>query len=164
MSAPSLDLADDFSDLNDLLSEATELAEARKAVKKAKASGGQADPALAELAAVAEAALRWEPVAAVARFVEEHCACGSVHKRLDGWFILSQHRTDPSARRFVRSDGHDDLPAWHYVAEEQRAYCADCVESEDLPRATPDFLFGIEALGTPPSDDTAQMLIPGIDY
>lgn len=156
--------ADELDDLNALLGEAVQIAAARKAVRRGATTGAKVDPAMADLAAMAEAALRWTPQAAVARFVEEHCACGASHKRFDGWFILSQHRTDPSARRFARSDSHEDLPSWHYVALQEVTYCAECVESEALPLATPDFLTGIDALGMPPLDAGAQLSIPGIDY
>lgn len=156
--------ADELDDLNALLGEAVQIAAARKAVRRGATTGAKVDPAMADLAAMAEAALRWTPQAAVARFVEEHCACGASHKRFDGWFILSQHRTDPSARRFVRAESHEDLPAWHYVALVEVTYCAECVESEALPLATPDFLTGIDALGMPPLDAGAQLSIPGIDY
>lgn len=155
--------AEDLDDLNALLSDAVQIAAARKAVRRGATTGAKVDPAMADLAALAEAAIRWTPKAAIARFVEEHCACGASHKRFDGWFILSHHRTDPSARRFVRSESHEDLPAWHYIALQEVAYCAECVESEALPLATPDFLTGIDALGQPPVDGAAQLSFPGID-
>lgn len=154
---------DDLDDLNALLGEAVQIAAARKAVRRGATTGAKVDPAMADLAALAEAAMRWTPQAAVARFVEEHCACGASHKRFDGWFILSHHRTDHSARRFVRADSHEDLPAWHYIALQEVAYCAECVESEALPLATPDFLTGIDALGQPPADTEAQLSFPSID-
>lgn len=140
-------ILDDFDELNDLLADSLKLADARKAVKRAKANNGIVAPELADIAAAAEAALRWTPQAAVARFVEEHCNCGASHRRFDGWFILSQHRQDQSARRLVRSDSHENLPAWHYVAEEVVSECAECLDSQELPLATPDFLLGVDALG-----------------
>lgn len=145
---------DDFDDLNELLSIALEVAAARKAVKT---RGAAVDPALAQIAEAAEAALRWKPEAAIARFAEVHCACGSSHKRFDGWFIFSTHRTDPGARRFLRADNHNDLPAWQYTALEEVTYCTECVSTEDLPIATPDYLMGIDALGQAATTATEQL-------
>ena len=134
-------------DLDSLLTDSINIAAARKAVKRAPA--GKADPALVAIAEAAEAALRWNPEAAIARFVDVQCSCGAHSRRFDGWFILSLHRTDLTARRFARAEDHNDLPSWHYVAQETVAYCAECVSAEDLPLATPDYLIGLSALGEP---------------
>ncbi len=135
-------------DLDSLLSEAITLADARKAVRKS-AGKRQIDPALADIVQAADAALTWLPEYTVARFAETHCTCGASHRRFDGWFVVSQHRRDPHARRFVRSDSHHDLPAWQYTAVEEVDFCGECVSEFALPHATIDQLTGIDALGTP---------------
>ena len=99
-------------DLDALLTESVAIADARKAGKKSAAKLRAKDPALADIAQAAEAALVWVAEYAVARFIETHCTCGSSHRTFDGWFVVSTHKRDPHARRFIRSHEHHDLPAW----------------------------------------------------
>lgn len=137
---------EDFEDLDALLAEAVEVAEARKIARKA---GTKTPAAVAAIVREADVELAWEPQFSIARFIESHCDCGHSHRRFDGWFIVSSHRRDPYARRYVRSDDHQNLPAWQYVAEEATEECAECLSSEALPLATIDLLSGIDALGEP---------------
>lgn len=140
------DGGEDFADLDDLLADAVQVAEARKLAKK------QGTKASAEVRAIireADAEMSWEPVYAIARFVEQHCTCGGSHRRFDSWFIVSQHRREAGSKRFLRSDSHNGLPAWQYVAGEEVTDCAECLAEAALPFATIDQLMGVDALGEP---------------
>ena len=139
----------DLDSLDDLLNEAVTIAEARKQTRRTVNGTKNVDPALLDIARAADAAMLWKPEYAVAHFVEEHCSCGASHKRFDGWFIVSSHHREPHARRFLRTDGHQDLPTWQYITERDLEFCAECVSEFALPLATLDLLTGIEALGTP---------------
>lgn len=135
---------EDFDDLDSLLAEAVEVAEARKLARK---KGTRTPPAVAAIVREADAEMTWTPQFAIARFVETHCSCGASHRQFDGWFIVSQHKREPSSRRFLRSDNHHNLPAWQFTAQEDSSYCVECLEGEALPLAVIDQLLGLEALG-----------------
>ncbi len=134
-------------DLDSLLLEAVSLAEAKKTSRKS--GKPRQDPALADIAQAAEAALVWVAEYAVAKFTETHCSCGASHRAFDGWFVVSNHKRDPHAKRFIRSADHHDLPSWQYTSLQEVDYCTDCVSELDLPRATLELRTGIDALGTP---------------
>jgi hypothetical protein len=151
---------DDFSELDALLAGAVKLAEARKQARKPRSTvTGSLTPEDIEQLAHANDLLTWEDEYAVARFVESHCLCGSSHTRFDGWFIVSQHRRDASARRFRRNGGHEGLPAWKTVVAEETAECAECLSNCDLPLATSETFEGIEALGQPCECNYGQLAL-----
>jgi hypothetical protein len=160
LESPAESPADDFDDLEQLLAGAVKAAEAKKTLKSLKRTkiGTLTEEDIQALANANEA-LTWDDESAIARFIETHCLCGSSTRRFDGWFIVSQHRRDASARRYRRSEDHEGLPAWRYVTLEEVGGCCECLQLDELPLATEEDLPGIEALGECPQCECEQLVL-----
>ena len=139
---------------------AIKAADARKAARQlAQKPKSLLTPEEQESIAHAQELLTWDDESSVARFVETHCACGASHQTFDGWFVVSRHRRDASARRFRRSSWHEDLPAWRYVVLEEVEECVECLAVCGLPTANTADFPGIEALGICPDCDGGQLML-----
>lgn len=128
------DLANELSDLDDLLNEAMaerkdaqSVAEARK-----KAKGGYAlsSDDLARIKAW-ELAREWLPVANVALFHRYECACGKHNTVYEGLLLEQKHRHNSTANRWTsQEEPASRLPKKTAVRTTSVPFCPVCSEAK----------------------------------
>jgi len=88
------------------------------------------DVLLAEIRRMEEGIV-WHTVAATALFNTQTCLmCDSKHRFFMGWMAEQHHKTDATARRFLRGKPLEDLP--ERIEEHNQGsveMCSDCAES-----------------------------------
>ena len=117
---------DDFSLLDSIIASNMKLAGA----KKAQAQGRKLTPEQAEAIAANEAAAQaaqWELTASFLHVCTETCLfCGAQHKRLLGWYQLSQRRGQ-DAQRLSKCEGPaPGAPVHMFKSREIISECAEC--------------------------------------
>lgn len=145
---------DAFDELNAMIAEARREKELKKRreqlERQAKGYGKKLTQEqleeLENLKAAAEVA-RWAGHSAYAHIVHRYCECGSFQAHFQGWYLY-QERDDGKGRRLVKSDSHNDLPAWQYLTREETVWCSNCAP-EGLPEAGLGDCDMLEVLGEP---------------
>lgn len=122
---------EDLLDLDQLLAESVEITAAKRAARTGRKLTAD-QQILLETNAIAEKALEWDDLEAVAHFVAQTCACGSHTTAFDAWFILAKHRRQ-SHMRLTRSADHNGLPSSTFTTEKVVDYCHSCLEACGLP-------------------------------
>ena len=116
------------------------LAEVKASITKRSSKEGEAQAAVAELAAIRERA-EWRPTALVFRSTEWACHCGTHGVTPVGLFLLQEHTRLRDSTRLLAirpsDQSHAALPRYHHTEPQALALCHACAplhgHTEPLP-------------------------------
>lgn len=99
----------------------------------------------------------WRPVGTSALITEQLCdGCGSIHRVFLQYMEIQQHKTKPSARRWVRvSIPAPALPREVVIQQNKTHICPDCCDEHGFDLSTASFL-GVGPMTLAVSDNYIQ--------
>lgn len=144
--------SESLDELDTLLEESLAVAQAKKLQKQGRKLSLE-QQAILDANKLAVEMDRWVSHEVYAHVAHVYCSCGAFHEQFRGWYKYQELRHG-NGRRLIKSDDHDDLPAYRYTTEEEVNWCADCM-GNDLPEADVDLNDLLVTLGTPAAGESA---------